>query len=453
MRSILTSLVRFSLLWWVFGDISEKESIICEVEEECSSTEHPSLPSFLDRWGDFVSTDHPHCVDKNERDCPMKALLNACVKSPDVMLEECPFSCGLCSNYDTEKSQVKTCYGDLQNVNNQGVLEVIRKTQQYMIHQVFVNETYAKIRSSCKNRNVNCSQWAWEGECERNPTYMKKECAPACQTCHWLDIRIRCPFDESSAKERTTWSEPGDLDRFFWSVVRNDTLRTLFSLKVLSGPAEAIEPDGRPGPWVLQLDHFLSAMECERLIDLGHELGFQRSKDIGRIKYDGSTDSYESKSRTSSTAWCTESSVCGKDAIQQKVTQRIEQLVQIPINNSEALQLLRYEENQYYKVHHDYTPLHAGSMAGVRILTVFLYLNDDRLEGGGTNFPSIHNLTVLPNQGRAILWPSVLNDEPGQIDVRTEHQALPVERGVKYAANAWIHQRDFRTPLHMGCGV
>lgn len=232
-------------------------------------------------------------------------------------------------------------------------------------------------------------------------------------------------------------------------------------MTVLSGPAEALAqyygrpdtPPGWEGPWVLQLDRFLSPMECERFIDLGHTIGFKRSKDIGRVKYDGSAESYESQSRTSSTAWCTESSACGQDPIRRKVTQRIEDLIRISSNNSEALQLLRYEENQYYKLHHDYTSLHSGSMAGVRILTVFLYLNDDQLEGGGTNFPSLNNLTVLPKQGRAILWPSVLSDEPGRKDGRTEHQALPVERGVKFAANAWIHERDFRTPLHMGCGV
>lgn len=238
-------------------------------------------------------------------------------------------------------------------------------------------------------------------------------------------------------------------------------MRTLYGVSVLSGPAEALQQyrlheNDTPlqeGPWVVQLDRFLSPIECGRLIDLGHELGYKRSKDIGRVKYDGSTESYESQSRTSSTAWCTESSVCGKDPIRQRVSQRIAELIQIPSNNSEALQLLRYEENQFYKVHHDYTHLHSGSMAGVRILTVFLYLNDDQLQGGGTNFPALNNLTVLPKQGRAILWPSVLSDEPGKIDIRTEHQALPVERGVKFAANAWIHERDFRTPLQIGCGV
>ncbi len=83
------------------------------------------------------------------------------------MLEECPFSCGLCNNYDAETSQVKTCYGDLQKVNNNpGVLQVIRQTQHYMMHQVFVNETYAKIRSSvrpkgrCRQRNFESHQRA-----------------------------------------------------------------------------------------------------------------------------------------------------------------------------------------------------------------------------------------------------------------------------------------------------
>lgn len=106
------------------------------------------MPTFQIELGDLVSSHHPECADKNERDCPMKAILNACVKSPEIMLEECPLSCGLCNNYDPEKSQVKTCYGVVQNVdNNEQILEVIRKSQHYMTRQVFVNETYTRIRS------------------------------------------------------------------------------------------------------------------------------------------------------------------------------------------------------------------------------------------------------------------------------------------------------------------
>jgi prolyl 4-hydroxylase len=86
---------------------------------------------------------------------------------------------------------------------------------------------------------------------------------------------------------------------------------------------------------------------------------------------------------------------------------------------------------------------------GVRILTLYLYLNDVE-EGGGTNFDKL-GVTVTPKRGRVVLWPSVFNDRPNIKDDRTTHQALPVKRGIKYGANAWFHMRDFKTPNREGC--
>jgi prolyl 4-hydroxylase len=86
---------------------------------------------------------------------------------------------------------------------------------------------------------------------------------------------------------------------------------------------------------------------------------------------------------------------------------------------------------------------------GPRILTFFLYLNDVEA-GGGTNFPKL-GLTVMPKRGRALLWPSVLNSSPMSSDQRTDHQALDVEAGIKYAANGWIHMYDYVTPQKKGC--
>jgi prolyl 4-hydroxylase len=88
-------------------------------------------------------------------------------------------------------------------------------------------------------------------------------------------------------------------------------------------------------------------------------------------------------------------------------------------------------------------------MQGVRVLTVFLYLNDVE-EGGGTNFPALY-LTVQSKRGRALIWPSVLDENPHEIDSRTNHQALPVIKGLKYGANAWLHQRDLETAKALGC--
>jgi prolyl 4-hydroxylase len=86
---------------------------------------------------------------------------------------------------------------------------------------------------------------------------------------------------------------------------------------------------------------------------------------------------------------------------------------------------------------------------GPRILTFFLYLSDVDA-GGGTNFPNL-DITIMPKRGRALLWPSVLDSNPFNKDGRLMHQALPVEAGVKYAANGWIHMYDYQTPQKEGC--
>jgi len=80
-----------------------------------------------------------------------------------------------------------------------------------------------------------------------------------------------------------------------------------------------------------------------------------------------------------------------------------------------------------------------------------MYLNDVPA-GGGTRFSSPQSdLTVMPKQGRVVIWPSVLNTNTTAEDLRTFHEALPVEKGIKYGANAWVHQYDFKTPFTEDC--
>lgn len=51
----------------------------------------------------------------------------------------------------------------------------------------------------------------------------------------------------------------------------------------------------------------------------------------------------------------------------------------------------------------------------------------------------------------AVMWPSILDENPNKLDWRTTHAALPVIKGEKLAANIWIHMRDFVTPNLWGC--
>eukprot|EP00980_Cylindrotheca_fusiformis_P010158 scaffold2261_cov124-Cylindrotheca_fusiformis.AAC.6 len=195
------------------------------------------------------------------------------------------------------------------------------------------------------------------------------------------------------------------------------------------------------------MENVINATDAHRLIELGHDAGYERSTEVGKINT-GSVEKEVTRARTSTSTWCQHKD-CIEDDVTVRLLDQISDWMDISWRNSEYLQLLRYEPGQYYKTHHDYIPHHIDRQYGVRILTVYLYLNDVP-RGGGTNFDQL-GLTVEPKAGRALIWPSTLNEKPHEIDERTSHQALPVERGVKYGANLWYHQFDIKTPEACGC--
>ena len=152
--------------------------------------------------------------------------------------------------------------------------------------------------------------------------------------------------------------------------------------------------------------------------------------------------------RTSSTAWCEHTSSCGRDPAISAVRARIADLTGVPERNAEHLQVLKYEKGQFYRRHHDQNSP-ATSMWGPRTYTFFMYMNDADnafpgrkddprdvpLQGGETHFPVL-NKTISPRMGRALLWPSILDETPLVRDDRTDHEALTVVDGVKCAACA-----------------
>lgn len=221
---------------------------------------------------------------------------------------------------------------------------------------------------------------------------------------------------------------------------------------------------------IVTMENVITPEECERLIELGHVEGFKQS-----VIADGTFSGHAYSGRTSSNAWC--QFKCYNDTLAQSALARVTEISMIPETNSEYWQLLHYKEGELYRNHHDYGEQHRIRQQGVRILTIYLYLNDVE-EGGGTAFPSL-NVTVMPKRGRALIWPSVLDENPNEMDPRTFHEAQAVIKGEKYGklywrrasgtvfanassliigvsfvlkgANAWIHLRDFKGPLHNDC--
>jgi len=152
--------------------------------------------------------------------------------------------------------------------------------------------------------------------------------------------------------------------------------------------------------------------------------------------------------RTSSQCWCS-NNACERSPLTQAVAHRIANLTMVPHERYfEPFQILRYEPGQFYRVHHDqncglFTP------QGARVYTFFMYLSTPE-RGGGTRFADIDE-TVPAVKGSAVLWPSVRNDDPDEDEPRTHHEGLPPDVGVKYAANVWVHNYDYRTPSANGC--
>lgn len=82
-----------------------------------------------------------------------------------------------------------------------------------------------------------------------------------------------------------------------------------------------------------------------------HKEGYKRSEDVGAIKLDGTVEGVKSKGRTSENAWCTTRGGCRNATLAHMIHKRMERILEIPAQNSEDFQILRYEVGQFYEVH------------------------------------------------------------------------------------------------------
>lgn len=261
---------------------------------------------------------------------------------------------------------------------------------------------------------------------------MIMNCPLGCNACELRDPKIRCNRDRLNTTH-TQALTPGRLNQIFERIALNENNQF--------GKIEIISRD----PWVITFDDFLTQKETEEMIKV--VTYWERSTDTGQMNKFGETGRVLSQGRTSSNSWCR--AECEANPYVKAVTARIKYTTTVDIPNYESFQILRYEKTQLYNAHHD-TGLQQFRLAcGARILTFFLYLSDVE-EGGETAFPNL-KIAVKPKRGKAVLWPGVYSHDPNTIDPRTLHEAKPVIKGTKYAANTWIHQYDFKTANFWGC--
>ncbi|PIA35871.1 hypothetical protein AQUCO_03400037v1 [Aquilegia coerulea] len=141
-----------------------------------------------------------------------------------------------------------------------------------------------------------------------------------------------------------------------------------------------------------------------------------------------------------------------KSPIVQAIEKRIAVYSQIPAENGEPIQVLRYEKDQYYRPHNDYFSDTINlKRGGQRIATMLMYLTDN-VEGGETYFPmagtgecrcgnkTVKGMSVKPIKGDAVLFWSMGLD--GQSDPNSIHGGCEVLGGEKWSATKWMRQRS-----------
>ncbi len=257
---------------------------------------------------------------------------------------------------------------------------------------------------ACVDKYLNCEMWSRNGECEKNSGYMHINCKKSCNTCH-----ISCKK-----------SAPA-IDPYFLEDVLNRSKS--YDIKIHSEK-----------PLLIEFLNFLNDFESDHIISLC-ENKFSRS-----LAGDG-----VSSVRTSEQCWCQDKK-CTSDKVVKSIEERVSNLVNFSYLNSEYMQILKYEKEQFYKLHHDQNSPHS-SPQGPRVFTFFMYLNSVE-EGGETEFPKL-NISIKPVKNNAILWNSVISNNIDETS--TYHEAKPVLKGKKYAANIWYHSGDFRTHHSLGC--
>ncbi|MDQ0254838.1 prolyl 4-hydroxylase [Evansella vedderi] len=177
-------------------------------------------------------------------------------------------------------------------------------------------------------------------------------------------------------------------------------------------------------PLIVILGNVLSGEECDELIRLSKDR-MNRSK-IGNTRQ-------EHDLRTSSSTFLQE----GENDIVARIEKRVSQIMNIPVEHGEGLQILNYKIGQEYKAHFDYFSSASKPVSNPRISTLVMYLNDVE-HGGETYFPKL-NFSVLPQKGMAVYFEYFYNDET--LNELTLHGGAPVIIGDKWAATQWMRRQ------------
>ena len=130
--------------------------------------------------------------------------------------------------------------------------------------------------------------------------------------------------------------------------------------------------------------------------------------------------------------------ITSKDPLFEKIKNKVSELLVIPKENFETLQVQKYEKGQQYYPHYDYIQ----GMENQRIKTFIIYLNRlKKIDGGCTSFTH-YNYKIKPETGMAICFDNV--DSNGNVNPKTMHAGELINTdAIKYILTIWIRQNKY----------
>lgn len=189
-------------------------------------------------------------------------------------------------------------------------------------------------------------------------------------------------------------------------------------------------------PRVAVFENFLPPAFCEWIINRARPK-LQATKVKDPLQGGGREVDYRSNSGAGF-------SLIDSDLVMQMVNDRVAQAVELPLTHQEPTNVLHYQVGQEYRPHHDFiseSEKHAPELqvAGQRIVTFLIYLNDD-FDGGETEFPEL-DWRFRGRSGDGLAFWNLTPE--GKPDHRTLHAGLPPTRGEKWLYSKWVHVNPY----------
>lgn len=194
-------------------------------------------------------------------------------------------------------------------------------------------------------------------------------------------------------------------------------------------------------PLVCLFENFLEEREIEALLAAA-------ANQLQEALVSAASSGVRSDNRSGSNCWVKHD----HDEVIRGLAGRVAEIVGLPLEQAESLQVIHYGAGQEYAPHYDAwdpaTERGRRCMAhgGQRLVTCLLYLNEPSA-GGNTLFPNL-DLEIRPLRGRMLLFhnchPESTVRHPDSL-----HGGLPVLEGEKWACNFWFREQNYqgdRTP-------